>query len=243
MMRKALPDWADFRQAAGRRPGETAMCNDYEEALAYDAYCKMMEDLALGIPTDETEGDVWLQAADIRIGDIGPVMRAKGNVIELNRMKFGLPPSKPGGKIVFNFVSEGRKFANSNRCIIPASAFFEFTGVKYPKTKHRFTLVGSTITAIAGIWRDGTDGQPPAFTMLTTKPGPDIAPFHDRQIVILRPEDWAAWIDLSKPEAELLRPLPEGSLMAETIKRENPIDAQGELFPDSVGRVASDRRM
>jgi hypothetical protein len=34
----------------------------------------------------------------------------------------------------------------SNRCLIPASAFFEFTGKKYPKAKHRFVLKGSPIT-------------------------------------------------------------------------------------------------
>ena len=69
---------------------------------------------------------------------------------------------------------------------ILVSAFFEFTGSKYPKTKHRFTL-NDTFMAIAGIWRDGTGNQPPAFTMLTIEPGPDVKPIHDRQIVVLRP--------------------------------------------------------
>lgn len=53
--------------------------------------------------------------------------------------------------------------------------------------------------------------------MLTTEPGPDIAPYHDRQIVILHLRDWAAWIYLTKPEAELLQPLPAGSLKVETV--------------------------
>ncbi len=48
--------------------------------------------------------------------------------------------------------------------------------------------------------------------MLTTAPGPDIAPIHDRQIVILLPGQWAQWLYLTKPEAELLRPLPAGTL-------------------------------
>ena len=29
------------------------------------------------------------------------------------------------------------------------------------------------------------------------------------QVAVLRPEDWAAWLYLTKPQAELLRPLPE----------------------------------
>jgi len=48
--------------------------------------------------------------------------------------------------------------------------------------------------------------------MLTTEPGPDIAPIHDRQIVILQPHQWAAWLYLMKPEADLLKPLPAGTL-------------------------------
>jgi putative SOS response-associated peptidase YedK len=50
--------------------------------------------------------------------------------------------------------------------------------------------------------------------MLTTQPGPDVAPYHDRQVVVLRPTDWGAWLDLTRPEAKLLRPLPTGSLAA-----------------------------
>jgi putative SOS response-associated peptidase YedK len=42
--------------------------------------------------------------------------------------------------------------------------------------------------AIAGIWREGHGNHPPAFTMLTTAPGADVEPYHNRQIVVLRPE-------------------------------------------------------
>jgi putative SOS response-associated peptidase YedK len=119
---------------------------------------------------------------------------------------------------VFNFRSEGRHFDKSNRCLIPASAFFEFTGKKYPKAKHRFTLDDAPFLAIAGIWRETTTGAPPAFAMLTTSPGPDVEPYHSRQIVVLPPEDWAAWIYLTKPEKQLLRSLPKGSLKVETIR-------------------------
>ena len=61
--------------------------------------------------------------------------------------------------------------------------------------------------AIAGIWREQAGNQPPAFTMLTTAPGPDVSPYRppDRGPASA---DWAARLYLSKPEAELLRPLP-----------------------------------
>lgn len=119
---------------------------------------------------------------------------------------------------MFNFRSEGRSFAKSGRCLIPASAFFEFTGTKYPKAKHRFTLNDAPFMAIAGLWRPGQGNQPASFTMLTTAPGPDVAPIHNRQVVVLRPADWGAWLDLTKPEGELLRHLPAGSLRVEMVR-------------------------
>ncbi|THK33311.1 SOS response-associated peptidase, partial [Ensifer sp. MPMI2T] len=141
------------------------------------------------------------------------------NVVELVPMTFGFPPpeGRKGGA-VFNFRSEGRSFAESRRCLIPASAFFEFTGTKYPKAKYRFTLNDAPFMAIAGLWREGQGNQPASFTMLTTEPGPDVAPIHNRQIVVLRPPDWKDWLDLSKPERELLRALPEGSLHVEAVR-------------------------
>ncbi len=193
------------------------MCNDYEQHVKWREYQDMMQTLALGTPTDQSERDLP-QSDDIRINDVGPVMRAAGNGIELAPMRFGFPPSSLKGGPVFNFRSEGRRFDKSHRCLIPASAFFEFTGTKYPKAKHRFTLSDAPFMAIAGLWRESDGTQPAAFTMLTTTPGPDVAPYHDRQIVVLRPEDWSAWIDLSRAESELLRPLPAGALSVETVR-------------------------
>ena len=96
---------------------------------------------------------------------------------------------------------QGRRFDKSNRCLVPASAFFEFIGKKYPKAKYRFTLTDAPFIAIAELWREGKSNQPPSFTMLTTELGPDVVPYHNRLAVVLRPADWAAWIDPTVPEA------------------------------------------
>jgi putative SOS response-associated peptidase YedK len=54
--------------------------------------------------------------------------------------------------------------------------------------------------------------------MLTTEPGPDVKPWHDRQVVVLAPQDWAHWLNLTKPESELLKPSPEGALDVKTVR-------------------------
>lgn len=198
------------------------MCNDYEQHIRYAEYRQALGEVGLAPAEHQGEADLP-QADDVRIGDLGPVMRRVDDQVVLSSMRFGFPPP-PGKKAapVFNFRSEGRDFATSRRCLIPASAFFEFTGTKYPKAKHRFTLNNAPFLCIAGLWRDappdGDSNQPPSFTMLTTAPGADVAPIHDRQIVVLRPQDWSHWLDLTKPEAELLRPLPAGSLSVEQIR-------------------------
>lgn len=194
------------------------MCNAYEQHVKWEEYVRMMQELELGIPTQQTELDLP-QADDIRINQMGPVMWTSGNLVELVPMNFGMPSDQPKRGPIFNYRSDGRKFANSRRCLIPTSGFFEFTGTKYPKTKHRFTLNGALFMAIAGIWREARGNHPMAFAMLTTEPGPDVQPYHDRQVVVLRPQDWGAWLHLTRPEAELLRPLEEGSLAVETVRQ------------------------
>ena len=52
--------------------------------------------------------------------------------------------------------------------------------------------------------------------MLTCAPGPDIAPYHDRQVVVLAPDRWEAWL-AGGPEAELLQPSPAGALTVEKL--------------------------
>jgi putative SOS response-associated peptidase YedK len=37
-------------------------------------------------------------------------------------------------------------------------------------------------------------------------------------MVVLKREDWKHWLDLSKPEEQLLGPLPPGSLAVEQVR-------------------------
>ena len=215
------------------------MCNDYEQHIAYAEYCKAMQALELGIPTQQTDLDLP-HADDIKIGDMGPVMRAAGNGIELAQMKFGFPQEGKGP--IFNFRSEGRSFANNKRCLMPASAFFEFTGKKYPKAKHRFTLAGEPFMAIAGLWRDGSGNQPPSFTMLTTSPGPDVIAYHNRQIIVLPPKAWADWIFLRRPESDLLRHLPAGSFDVENGSRRERLNSPRRIVAVLVNDAEPKRR-
>ena len=63
---------------------------------------------------------------------------------------------------------------------------------------------------IAGLVRKSPDFE--AFTMLTTEPGPDVAPYHNRQVAVLTREQWRAWLDPAAPVKNMLGPLPGGTL-------------------------------
>ena len=70
---------------------------------------------------------------------------------------------------------------------------------------------------IAGLWSEDDAGAL-SFTMLTTAPGPDIAPIHDRQVCVLEPKDWGRWLFLTAPETDLLKPLPAATLAVEIVR-------------------------
>ncbi len=53
--------------------------------------------------------------------------------------------------------------------------------------------------------------------MLTTEPGPHIAPYHDRQIVILDRDACADWLDATVSAKSLIKPLPVGTLSVEQV--------------------------
>lgn len=188
------------------------MCNEYEFRTLWQEYEEMMarESLAVTI-----EPDALPNLPSIRIGDFGPVLRTAGNAAGIVSMRFGL--EGPRGAPVFNFRSEGRNFGKSDRCLILASAFFEFTGSTYPKTKHRFTAADGKLMAIAGIWRPSRDGD--RFAMLTVEPGPDVAPIHNRQIVILPRGRWSQWLYPAEDLASLLVPSPANTLVSEVTRK------------------------
>ena len=202
------------------------MCNEAARRIALD---QLREDWSeLKIPLRFPEGLPNMAPLEsVRITDPTIIIRAAADApgeAELVTRRWSWPG--PTGKPVYNFRSDGRALERG-RCLIPIDSFFEFTDPpaagdaapkKQPKAKWRFAIRGRAWFCVAGLWRaDPKVGE--AWTMLTTAPGADIAPYHDRQIVILaQPSDWARWLDVTTPSQELCRPLPAGSLSVERVR-------------------------
>jgi putative SOS response-associated peptidase YedK len=192
------------------------MCNDYGNNIPYSAYLEAFSETRIPVrfpdaaPNLEPRADIWPT-------ETAPVIRQVEDGLEFAQLRWGFPPARPRAAPIINFRSEGRRFPKG-RCLVPASHFFEFTGTKSPKSKWKFTKPGEDWFCFAGLWRPMPDGGGDAFTLLTTEPGPDVAPIHNRQVVVLDRARWKTWLCLALPEAELLRPLSAGSLAVEQVR-------------------------
>jgi len=189
------------------------MCNEHRRTVELGRIADTFAQLR--IPLRFPEGAPNLASLEsIRITDPTAIVRAFGDGFELVQRRWSWPG--PGGKPVFNYRGEGREFGNSatgGRCLIVADGFYEYTAPEdgaRRKTRWLFTGPGEDVLGIAGLWRtDAKVGE--ACTMLTVEPGPDVAPYHNRQIAVIDPADWRRWLEAAAPAPTLLKPSPAGT--------------------------------
>ena len=170
------------------------MCNLYRLHKGADAIRQLFAEQ--GLQLTFPEGVPNLQPTDIRITDPAPIVRMGGNGLELVVRRWSWPA--PSGKPVFNLRSEGRNF--SNRCLALADGFYEHTSSEDPKQKRKdkwlFSPVEGGLLGIAAVTRtDPVVGE--AFSLLTAEPCAEVAPTHNRQIVLPSPSHWLEWLDPS----------------------------------------------
>jgi putative SOS response-associated peptidase YedK len=195
------------------------MCNDYRLRVDVAAIVEQFADLKIKIRFAEGRPNIEARD-DIKITDVAPIIRSvegvrgEGEMVQ-RRWSWPAPNKRP----VYNFRSDGREFT-SNRCLIVADGFYEFTDPKDANRKRKdkwlFTKRDEPLFCIAGIWRS-TPQVGEAFTMLTTAPGPDIAPYHDRQVAVLERGAWVDWLDPSVSAKSLIRPLAAGTLAVASV--------------------------
>lgn len=90
------------------------------------------------------------------------------------------------------------------------------TGVFHgdPNNKaYSFSLADGDWFYFAGVWRPATRDWPEAYAILTIEANDDVAPFHDRQMAVLRRDQRMVWLDRTGLDEELLRPLPAGTFV------------------------------
>jgi putative SOS response-associated peptidase YedK len=129
-----------------------------------------------------------------------------------------------------------------NRCIIPASGFYEWQTVPGTKLKQPWYFRGKDIGLLgfAGFFAHDAEGQN-TFLIITTKANQLLAPIHDRMPVILSPEGEQIWLDRGTQTLEALTsltPYPAEQMEAFPVSRavNDPRDEGADLIkPVSSG--------
>lgn len=103
------------------------------------------------------------------------------------------------------------------RCLVPANAFFEWSGEKGHRLKWRISLRDEPLFALAGLWewwqdRAGGEGVV-SYTIVTCGANAAIAPLHDRMPVILRAADYGRWLDAGADAQTLLAAIDADALV------------------------------
>lgn len=94
-----------------------------------------------------------------------------------------------------------------SRVLVPASGFYEWVPVAGYKQPYYIRPVGGeALFGFGGLlehW-EGPTGLVLTFAILTTAANELMRPIHDRMPLIIRPEDYAAWLDPDVTDAKML---------------------------------------
>ena len=122
----------------------------------------------------------------------------------LRSMRWGLIPAwyktPTDGPLIINARSDGvatkpafREAIRERRCILPASGFYEWSaGPDGARLPWYICRVDGQPMAFGALWTRW--GEVDSCAMVTVDGGPNIAGIHDREPVILEPEDWPLWL-------------------------------------------------
>lgn len=109
-----------------------------------------------------------------------------------------------------------RKPFRLQRCLVPATGFFEWKQTKDGKIPYYFKLKNDDMFSFAGlydIWKNDKGEEVKSYTIITTMPNETVGRVHNRMPVMLEKEDEENWInpDETEPERLLnyLKPFPD----------------------------------
>jgi putative SOS response-associated peptidase YedK len=123
-----------------------------------------------------------------------------------------------------------RQAFHRRRCLVVADGFYEWKAAGGAgKEPYWITLAEGRPFAFAGLWerwRNPADETVESCTIIVTAANPFLQPIHDRMPAILDPDDFAAWLDTTRPPAAaqaLLRPYPGAMTAVPVGKRVNRV--------------------
>lgn len=98
-------------------------------------------------------------------------------------------------------------WSHHQRCVIPATWFYEFQTIKQVGTSKsqnlplRVDVIGNEIIGLAGLYETWTNGRQTveSCTIITRRSVEPLQSIHDRQPVILTKDQWEIWLKPTTP--------------------------------------------
>jgi len=150
------------------------------------------------------------------------VIRERKGITQAEMIRWGLVPSWAKDPSIGNRManvrsdtalekSSFRSAMQKRRCLIPADVFFEWQDVPGQKRRKPYAVAlnNAELFALGGLWdawRSAESGEwLITCAILTTEPNEILSPIHDRMPVIIRPSDYAVWIDPATTTSDVQR--------------------------------------
>lgn len=201
------------------------MCARYELLTDFESF---LADIALRVPPTEDDLKRFRKfpKGEVRPTDMAPVILPSG---AMGWLPWGFKVSWQRGPVI-NARSETLeqkptfKPALQQRCLVPASAYFEWRTEGEKKLKNRISVSKARGIVFAGLLDNGT------FTIITCAPAKSIAHIHDRMPVILDVQEQREWLDGARSFASVKHVLKTTTAKLDAEELRPPPPAQGELF-------------
>lgn len=159
-----------------------------------------------------------------------PVLFENGSERIIDKFRWGLIPfwakdENPKYSMINarrETVTEKKSYSKpfaSQRCIVPASGFYEWRKEESGKQPYYITFKNRTFMSFAGIYErwQGEDGKKiNSFSIITTDANKTVSNLHDRMPAILHKEEFSFWLNPDNHDSnalqEILVPYQEGEI-------------------------------
>lgn len=159
-----------------------------------------------------------IKLGDIHPTDMAPVVTKQNNHEVAQLFKWGFPLSKDKNGLLINARGETldekvtfKNLLKSKRCIIPASAFYEWKAVGKDKHKYLIKPQDEALFYMAGLYSTFIDlqGKPyTSFVIITTAANEQMSSIHHRMPVIFsKSKEAELWSDNASYDFSLLKGL------------------------------------
>lgn len=167
-----------------------------------------------------------------------PVVLQKDNSRTIDMYRWGLIPfwaeSVNMGYSMINARAESltkkKSFSKpfeSQRCIVPASGFYEWKKAGSSKVPHFITSKQAPFFHFAGLyeqWKDESDQTVNSYTIITTTANKPMSELHDRMPAMLLPGEFDTWLDPTNSDTnalqDLLRPWPDDDIQFHRVSQD-----------------------